>query len=174
MKIYAETERLILRELLPSDDENMFRLDADPLVHSYLGNKPIKTVEEAQNIIAFVREQYESRGIGRWAAVEKSTGNFIGWTGLKLMKEELNGHNNFYDVGYRLIPEYWGKGYATESAIASVQYGFDVLKADVIYGIADINNKASRRALEKTGLQFVEYFTDKGMELAWYRIDKPS
>lgn len=173
MKIFAETSRLILRELLPSDAEGMFELDSDPDVHRYLGNKPITDIEKSREVIAFVRQQYIDNGIGRWAMVEKETDNFIGWAGLKLVKEMTNNHIDYYDVGYRLIKKYWGFGFATEAARASLDYGFDVLKLNDLYGVTDANNLASRKVLEKVGLRFVEAFNEESVPLYWFKISRP-
>lgn len=106
MRIFVETDRLILRELLPQDELGMFELDSDPEVHRFLGNQPIKDIERIREVITFVRQQYVDNGIGRWAMVEKHTNQFIGWTGLKLVKEEFNHHINYYDLGYRLIRKF--------------------------------------------------------------------
>jgi len=149
MEIFLETERLILRELLPTDDKGMFELDSNKVVHEFLGNKPLNNIEQSRKIIEFIRQQYFDNGIGRWAIIEKETDNFMGWTGLKLIKDEINHHSNFYDLGYRLIPKFWGKGFATESAKASLNYGFENLKLNEIYGMCHINNIASRKVLEK-------------------------
>ena len=167
-----ETERLILRELLPADDEGMFELDSDPEVHLYLGNQPVKSIEEARAIIQSVRQQYIDNGIGRWAVIEKSSGNFVGWTGLKLIRELTNNHIDFYDVGYRLIKKYWGKGYATESAKVSLKYGFEQLKLNEIFGITHVDNMKSRKALEKCGLTYIETFERNGIPCNWFRITK--
>ena len=116
MTHYIETERLILRRFKNSDVENIFKLDSNKEVHKYLGKKPIKTLKEAEKIISFFHLQYEERGIGRFAALEKSSGKFMGWAGLKLNKGEqemLNGYTNFIDIGYRFLLSFWGKGYAT-------------------------------------------------------------
>ncbi len=172
MQIFAETPRLILREILPADAPGMFELDSDPDVHRYLGNNPIKTLEEAVAGIAFIRQQYADYGIGRWAVIEKATGEFTGWAGLKYMTETRNGHKNFYDVGYRFIKRYWGKGYATEAAIASVKYGFDVLKLKELFGMADVENVASNKALHKAGLKYVEDFEHGSIRHSWYRLGK--
>lgn len=170
MKIFAETERLILRELLPSDDEGMFELDADPDVHIYLGNKPVERIEQSREIIEMVRQQYIDNGIGRWAVVEKNTARFLGWAGLKLMKTPTNGRVNFYDLGYRFIKRYWGRGFATEAAKASVEYGFDRLKLESICATADVNNTASRKVLEKAGLKCINIFIEDGYEMGWYEL----
>jgi RimJ/RimL family protein N-acetyltransferase len=168
-----ETARLILRPLTEDDAEGMFRLDSDPEVHRYIGNKPIKTLQEAMDVITFIRQQYIDNGIGRWAVIERSTGNFLGWAGLKLMRTYINGHIDHYDIGYRLIPEYWNKGYATESALAWKDHALNTLKVDKIYGVAHIDNAASNRILQKTGLQFVEQFEHEGIQCNWYELASP-
>lgn len=171
-----ETERLILRELLPQDDQGMFELDSNPEVHRYLGNNPIQSIEQSRETIEFVRKQYEDCGIGRWALIEKSSGSFIGWGGLKLIRDTINGESNFLDVGYRLIPRFWSKGYATESARASVKYGFEELMTPRIVGIAHYQNKASRHALEKTGLQYkcTFHFDLWNIDCDWLEIQNPN
>jgi [ribosomal protein S5]-alanine N-acetyltransferase len=135
MQIFVETERLILREILPSDEMGMFELDSDPEVHKYLGNKPIKNIEQARQNIEFIRQQYTDNGIGRWAIIEKEKTNFIGWAGIKLIKETINNHSNYYDLGYRLIRKHWNKGFATESAKASLNYAFNVMKLKEVFGM---------------------------------------
>lgn len=170
-----ETERLILRELRLTDLERLFRLDSDPKVHKYLGNKPVKTLAESEKMLASIIQQYDERGIGRWAAIEKSTGDFIGWSGLRLNTEYvMNGYASFYDVGYRLLPEYWGKGYATESGKAAITYAFNTLKLPEVYGITELGNQASHKALLKIGLTYIEdfYFEEEKMNLRWYNIKK--
>lgn len=169
-----ETERLILRELKPTDLEGMFELDSNPEVHKYLGNKPVKTINESRKILESVINQYKERGIGRWAAIEKSSGDFIGWSGLRLNTEyKLNGFTNYYDVGYRLIKRFWGKGYATESGKVAVNYAFNTLKLPELYGITEMGNQASHNALLKIGLDHVEdfYFEEEKLNLRWYKIE---
>lgn len=173
MKIMLETDRLILRELLPTDIDDLFELDSNPIVHKYLGNRPVKTKQEAETNIQSIIDQYKDRGIGRWAAIEKSTGDFIGWSGLKLNigeKDSLNGKQNFYDIGYRFIPRYWGKGYATESATVILDYGFKVKKYETIAGIALVDNIGSNKVLRKIGLQYIEDFDYEGTKASWYEL----
>jgi RimJ/RimL family protein N-acetyltransferase len=172
MKFHLETERLILRELRETDIEPFFEMDSDPAVHKYLGNNPISTLEQALETINNIRRQYVELGIGRWAMIEKSSGNFIGWSGLKLVTEAWNGHINFHDVGYRLIPKYWGKGYATESCKAALEFGFNTMNLSEIIGTANQENKASRTVLEKCGLTFVEQFMWKDIQCDWLKISK--
>ena len=176
MTFNIETERLILREFRESDLDGMFELDSDPEVHRYLGNKPVKTKEESQRIIASALKQYKERGIGRWAVIEKSSGEFMGWSGIRLNTEyNMNGFTRYYDVGYRLIKRYWGKGFATESGKAAVNYAFNVLKLPELYATTEIGNQASHNALLKIGLHYVEdfYFEEEKLKLRWYKIESP-
>lgn len=157
MKIFIETDRLLLREIVPTDAANLFKLDSDPLVNRYLGNKPIKTLQESADIITYIRQQYDTNGIGRWAVIEKESGAFIGWSGLKL--EDGIRPKAYYDLGYRFIPSFWGRGYATESGLASLDYGFKTLKYLKIAAAAHIKNEASNNVIRKLNMRFIEKFS---------------
>ena len=171
MKIFIETERFLLREILTTDVQGMYELDSDPEVHKYLGNKPVKTIQEVEQTIQYIRTQYQENGIGRWAIVEKSTDEFVGWSGLKLEKQLRKGFQ-YYDLGYRLKRKYWGRGIATETAVASLKYGFRALQLDEICAAADIENIGSNKVLTKVGLQFVETFEFDGAMHNWYKMEK--
>lgn len=167
-----ETERLILRKLIPSDDEAMFLLDNNPNVHRYLGNKPVTSVEESRDYIKNIQIQYIQNGVGRFAVILKETNEFIGWAGLKFITEPVNERLNFYDIGYRFIEDYWGKGYGQEAAKAWLDYGFNQLKIQKICAYADIENKGSRKILEKIGLQQISEFDDEGTACVWLELTK--
>ncbi len=154
LEFHIETHRLILREFRDGDEQGIFRLDSNPIVHTYLGNRPISTLEQAKAVVGLVKQQYVELGIGRWAVIEKSTQEFIGWSGIKHVIQPEHGTETYYDIGYRFIPEAWGKGYATESALEGLQYGFETLNVPLIIGTAHVENKASRRVLEKIGLHY--------------------
>jgi RimJ/RimL family protein N-acetyltransferase len=82
---------------------------------------------------------------------------------------EMNGRTNYYDLGYRLLPQYWGCGYASEAAEASLRYGFEVLQLPVIHATVMRENRASCRVLEKVGLVRTAEFTEAyGGEWYWY------
>ncbi|MBU2526472.1 MAG: GNAT family N-acetyltransferase [Bacteroidetes bacterium] len=172
MKIFVETERLILREILPTDIDGMFELDSDPKVHRYLGNKPITDKDQIVKVINFIRQQYIEHGIGRFAIVDKKTNTFMGWTGLKLETKRINNHQNYYDLGYRLIRKYWGQGIASESAIASIDYAFNILNLEEVYAAAGCENIASNKIIQKVGLNFIQTFYYEDLKCNWYKIDK--
>ncbi len=150
----AETERLMLREFHPeSDAEPMFLLNEDPEVMKYTGDKRFTSVEDS---LQFLRNysDYEKNGIGRWTAELKSTGEILGWCGLKFHNQE-----GFIDIGYRLFQKYWNQGYATESAFEALKYGFQVKNYNEIIGRAHHENLASIRVFEKLGMRKIDVKT---------------
>lgn len=172
MEPIIETERLILREILEEDEKALFELDSDPDVHEFVGKKPIETLEQIKMVITFIRQQYLDYGVGRWAVVEKSSGNVIGWAGLKFIDEKVNGHKDFYELGYRLMKKHWGKGYATEASKAIVEFGFEELEAEDIYAMTDPKNLASKKVLEKTGFKYIETFNFSEEPTDWFKISR--
>lgn len=171
MKIHIETSRFILRDIELFDVEAMYALDSDPEVHRFLGDNPIQTLIEAEKIIVSIRAQYEEFGIGRWAIVDKRTKSFVGWTGLKY-EQKLRKEFNYYDLGYRIIKKYWGKGIATETATASLAYGFKKLNLSKICAAADLNNIASNQILTRIGLQKNGNFVFENTVCNWYELKK--
>lgn len=168
MKIYAETDRLILREIVPEDANAMFEMETDPEVHTYLGMNPVHSIGKIHDAIQFIRKQYTDLGIGRWAVIEKQSQSFIGWSGLKLVTYPINQHTNFYDLGYRFIRRYWGLGYATETAIASLQYGFEKMNLSEIFAMTEAGNISSANVLNKAGMRSIETFDYEGKTHFWF------
>ena len=146
-----ETERLYLRKFELTDAEAVFRYSINPLVSRYTGDAGlVKEVADAKKIITDVWfKDYEEYGYGRLALIEKSSETLIGFCGLKYLPEF-----KLADLGYRMLPEYWGKGYATESSKAALDYGVDTLGMKKIMAMTMIENKASQNVLLKLG--FVE------------------
>ena len=179
MSVHIETPRTLIRELLPEDEAGMFAMDSDPEVHRFVGRRPLSSVDESRAVISFVRGQYITKGIGRWAIVLRETGEFVGWTGFKLIENMVNGYSGHYDFGYRLAQKYWGKGLATEASRAALEYGIATLGLKNIYAMTDVNNNASRQVLEKLGFRLIEIFAydaepdwrDTGDPTTWYKLD---
>ncbi|WP_207425379.1 GNAT family N-acetyltransferase [Pedobacter sp. SYSU D00535] len=169
--IVLETERLYLREITFDDAEAMFEMDADPEVQTFLG-KPIAELQQSLDMIAFIRSQYEENGVGRWAIVDKVEGRFVGWTGLKLIKDTVNGYSGYYDIGYRLLRKFWGRGYAFEATKAAVEYGFNVMNLKTMFAIADANNHASIAILKKLGFSAENLFLYNERDHYWFSIKR--
>ncbi len=170
MELVLETQRLILRKIEISDTEDMYEMDSDPDVHLYLGNNTAKSIDDTKAVVNTILKKYKEDGIGRYAVVEKASGKFVGWCGLNLVKTEMNGHVNFYDFGYRLKKEAWGKGYATEASLAWIKYGLDEKKLKVIYAYAHVDNTASRKILEKLGFKHINVFNLINLPFDWFEL----
>ena len=151
MKILLETERLYFREFTMDDDEMLFEMHQDPEITEYVGDAvPWDSIELTRKILReFIPPQYENK-IGRWAVYMKENNVFIGWCGLKKVDEE-------YDLGYRFIQKYWGRGYATEAVLT---YGVN-LGIENIMGRAAVANVASVNVLKKIGMTFEKYYVDE-------------
>ena len=166
MKIIFETERLLLREFNISDAEKMYQLNSDPDVIRFTGDAPFESVEIAARFLKNYSD-YKRNGFGRWVCIEKSSEEFIGWCGLKKHSHEI------VDIGYRFFKKDWGKGFATESAKASLAYGFNNLNLREIIGRSDAANIASIKVLEKLNMHFWKKESVDGIENAMvYRINK--
>ena len=167
------TKRCVIREILPEDLEGMFELDSNPNVHLYIERKPVKTLEESSAIIQEIRKQYITAGICRWAVIEKETDTFIGWTGFRLNSDVLiSNRENVFDLGYRFIESKWGKGFATETSMACMQYAFEHLDYDPIFGAADVKNEASNYILQKVGLEYIDSFNWDETPHHFYGVSK--
>lgn len=173
MIFHVETERLLLRDIVQEDAEAMFLMDADPDVHRYLGNEPVENISRIHEIIAFIQQQYSTHGIARWAVVEKSGNQFIGWCGLKYITEPIYGSKvDYYDLGYRFNRNAWGKGFATESSKAVIQYAFDKMQLTTLFAMAEKENTASLHVLEKCGFKTIDEFVSYGTPHQFLQLHK--
>ena len=166
MEYIIETSRLGLREFKLDDAEQAYLLNLDPEVLKYTGDVPFTSVKDSRTFLANYSD-YKRNGFGRWAVVLKGTQEFIGWCGLKHHEE------GFVDIGFRFFKREWNKGYATESAEACINYGFEELGLSEIIGRAAAENYGSIRVLEKLGLSFWKKEPCKGIsDSLIYRISK--
>jgi RimJ/RimL family protein N-acetyltransferase len=150
MEVVFTSERLIFRKFTEDDDNLIYELDKDPEVTKYWGGKPIARESAKEILVQTILPQYKNYNYGRWAVHLKTTHTFIGWCGLKY-RPELNK----IDLGYRLMRMYWNKGYATEAAKRTIEFGFKNLHLQEIFAAAHIDNIASINVLKKCGMQYV-------------------
>ena len=169
MNIIIETNRLLLRTFTEDDAALIYELNLDPDVIRYT-HDPIKDLAHASEILEkVIIPQYALYNHGRWAVHVKSTLEFLGWCGLKY-RAELNE----IDLGYRFKKEGWGKGYATEAAYASIQYGFEKIGLQRIVARAEIDNIGSWKVLEKCGMTYIGNEEADRYQVKAYEILNPS
>lgn len=166
MKKIIETNRLYLRELSIADAENFYLLNADKEVIKYTGDKAFDSINEAKSFLVSYNP-YQEYGYGRWAVIDKSNEDFLGWCGLKYSSEV-----DEIDIGFRFFKKHWNKGFATESAKACIDYGFEKLNMQTIVGRAMELNTASIKVLEKIGMTFVGKFEFHLHDGVLYKINK--
>ena len=164
--VILETDRLILREYCEADAAVFLQLNSDPAVMRFVPDPLMKDVEEARRIlVTHPIADYSRHGYGRWACCLKQTGEHVGFCGLKYLPEIEE-----VDLGFRFGRSHWGKGFATESAQASIRYGFDTLRLNEIIGLSHPENYGSIRVLEKLGLQFAGIVKPYGWPMRRYVI----
>ena len=169
MNIIIETNRLLLRTFTEEDAALIYELNLDPDVIRYT-HDPIKDLAHASEILEkVIIPQYALYNHGRWAVHVKTTLEFLGWCGLKYLAE-----SNEIDLGYRFKKEGWGKGYATEAAYASIQYGFEKIGLQRIVARAEIDNIGSWKVLEKCGMTYIHDAEVDGYPVKTYEIFTPS
>ncbi len=157
MRVLLETGQLILRRFTEDDVDNLVELDSDPAVMRYLNGGIATPREQVEREILPRFLSYDERyeGFGVWAAIEKSSGAFIGWFSFRPHDES---RPNEVELGYRLRRAVWGKGYATEGARALIRKGFAELGVQRVTANTYEHNSASRRVMEKVGMTLVRRY----------------
>ena len=168
-EIILETERLYLRKFIPEKDASYFlELVNSPGWLKYIGDRKIHTEEEARRYIeGKVMKAYVEHGYGGYTIIEKSSGKQVGHAGL--YKRPVLDH---FDIGYAMLPQYYGKGYAFEAASAVLKFA-KAQGQGKIYAITVAYNERSIHLLTKLGLKFEKLFRMEGdpEELSLYVIE---
>ena len=152
-----ETERLILRRITEDDTEAVFRLFSNRTVARYLDFPVLKRVKEAEEIVAWCEEIWEERTGLRWGLERKGGDGLIGTCGFHNWA-----HRDFRaDVGYDLLPAYWGQGLMRETLTRVIRYGVEEMALHRIQAMVDPANERSQGLLERLG------FTRERMLREW-------
>ena len=161
-----ETERVRLRLFTMDDLDDLARLFGNPQVMKFLGVdcKPAKR-DEVEIALDSIIRHWERNGFGRFAAISKENGAFIGCVGLRSFEGTA-------ELVYMLDEPYWGKGLATETAEACLKYGFEVHKFERIIALTRPKNMASRHIMDKLGLKFEKENTAFGIFVVQYAITR--
>jgi ribosomal-protein-alanine N-acetyltransferase len=149
--IILETERLVLRRLLPDDLDRLFELYRDPEIRRYFPEGTLTYEETKEELEWFLNGHPEHPELGLWATIHKETGQFIGRCGL--LPWTIHGRAEV-EVAYLLAKEYWGQGLATEAAQAIVDYAFDRLHLTRLICMIYAENQASIGVATRIGMTF--------------------
>lgn len=148
--ILFQTERLIVRTYSEADYKDFFLMNSSEEVMRYI--RPVKNREEAKIYLAEVMLYSKEHPLyGRWAAIEKASGNFAG--SFVIIPVEKT---DYMQLGYSLLPPFWGRGYATELTKGGIEYLFTETDLQNIYAYTEMPNTASQKVLLKCGFEQVE------------------
>lgn len=156
MTLSLRTNRLLLQEMNEHDAANMFALNNNPNVLQYTGDAPFKDIQEAKRFIA-AYDQYKKYRIGRLSVYLIENNKYLGWCGLKYHPKE-----DTVDLGFRFLEEEWNNGYAKESGLACLEYGFLKKEYPTIIARADKRNFVSIRVINKLGFRYLKEELEEG------------
>lgn len=158
------SDRLYVRPYTEDDEAIFFSLNGDEEVMRYI--RPVKSREDSNAFLLENLQFYvDYPGLGRWAMLEKGSNVFVGTFSLLPLE-----HTHDVHIGYALLKEHWGKGYAAEIVKAGVQYAFEVLKLSSVVAITYAENVASQKVLEKNGFVRDGFYGEDGRKDLLFRL----
>lgn len=164
-----ETERLLLHPWREQDSAELVSLFSDPAVVGGRNFPPERIAGFGRSSLS----QWQVRGFGPWAAVDKATGAWVGRIGLDYLDDWPEGDDKV-EVGFELHRAWWGKGLATEGARAALRFGFEEHGLARIISVTAAAHTAARRVMEKLGLTLrgSRYWKSPDVLVVWYAIDR--
>ena len=162
-----ETERLNITTLQENHFDYFFTVRRNPLTMRFIGNGP-QTEGEARITFDLLLKHQKNQGFSLCPVYEKESGKQIGFAGL--IHLGLDEKSPDIEVGYWLLPPFWGKGYATELTKACINWGFQNLNTDFLVGIAHQENSASQNVLRKAGFELIGEVDYRGKKVNRYEI----
>ncbi len=149
-KIFIETDRLVLRDWISSDQALYIDMNQDESVMEFFPS--VVTAEQSLTHIERIRELINGAGYGLFAVERKEDNAFIGFTGFSHPRFKAT-FTPCVEIGWRLASNYWNKGYATEAAKACIDFGFEKMQWKDIYSFTSVLNTRSENVMKKIGMQ---------------------
>jgi len=126
----------------------------------------VKSLIEAKKKFDFILAHQKEYGFSYWAVCDKKTDEYIGQTGV------VTNPDGSVNLCFIFAEKFWGRGYGTETTKSTIKYCFETLGLEKIHAMTTIQNTASRRVLEKSGLRFIEEQPVERFTIAFYEITK--
>jgi RimJ/RimL family protein N-acetyltransferase len=161
------TPRLVLRAFTQEDVEPLYHILRQEDVLRYFPPTDPLPRDRVQKMVLGLLKHWEARGYGLWAVEARSGGQLMGRCGLQWLPDTKE-----VEVDFILGRTFWGQGFATEAARASLRHGFEELEVELVVGIVHVENRASQRVLEKLGMAILEQRQFFGMECYRYAIER--
>jgi ribosomal-protein-alanine N-acetyltransferase len=162
IEIVFETERLLVRHYCGADADNFFLLNGNPEVMRFI--RPVKNREETDLFLAEVMKYSKNNpAYGRMAVFEKQSNTFVGSFAIIPLE-----NSEQMQVGYALLPSYWGKGFATELVKTGLEYVFTQTNLVEIFAVTESMNIDSQKVLLKNGFVFEKTYAEGGKQMNLY------
>ena len=161
--------RLDLRPWVAEDAGELFTILHEKDILRYFPDQSPPSHEKVEGYIEHHLNHWAQFGYGHWAVVSRDSGQLLGWNGLEYLPELKE-----TEVAYLLSRQVWGRGYATEAAVAALRFGFEQVHLESIIGLVHPGNTGSVRVLEKSGLTFLDRVTIWGLDMTRYRLLRPN
>jgi RimJ/RimL family protein N-acetyltransferase len=165
--LIIETDRLLMRPIVPDDLPTLIRLRSDDDVSRYIGGQRMQSPKAIEQRFRFYLACQAQRGYGMSLLLRKTDGEVMGWGGLQPLEE-----TGEIEVGYGFDKPHWGQGYATEMAAAWLRFGFERAGLERIVAVAIPENTASRRVMEKLGMRYERDAEHYGNKCVFYAITR--
>lgn len=144
-----ETKRLVLREILPSDAEDIYSIFSNEDVTKYYGLNTFKKIEQAEKLIEAFTTNFQSEKGMRWGIEKKGISGLIGTIGFNSWSKA----HRRAEIGYEIYPDFWRNGYASEAVAKIVDHGFQEMELTRIGAIVFVENDGSSQLLMKQGFE---------------------
>lgn len=164
--LQIETERLTLRQFTARDWDDFYRIRSDPEVMRFITGAP-PTPEQIKAAFEKTLQRWEEQKFGRLAIRFHDSEELIGWCGLDLLDK-----SDEVEVGYAMLPKFWGQGIASEVAAACIRYGFESLKLERIVAVSFPENVASWKVMKKLGMRYVKNARFYDKDVVYYEINR--
>lgn len=160
MNVFIETPRLFLRQWRQSDQEPFAGMNSDPEVMHYFPEPYSR--ERSNHFFEAIQREFEEHGYGLYAAEEKASGLFMGYIGFHWAKMDLE-FCPCIEIGWRINKNFWNKGFATEGAMACLDFGFNRLGFGRVFSFTAALNIPSERVMQKIGMRLERHFEHPGV-----------
>lgn len=151
-----ESDRLIFRNFTLNDAKDLLFIRSDEEVMRYMDTAAFKSVQDAEKLIQVIQDDLRDKKGITWAIVEKSSNILIGYFGFwRMIPEHCRA-----EIGYALKPDYWGKGYMSETITLMMKFGFSTINLHSVEGNVNPGNISSIKVLEKFGFQKEAHFKE--------------
>lgn len=145
-----ETDRLLLRKMKLDDAQDLFEYASDPEVAEHTTWTAHQSLQDSQDFLRSVMEQYDKQVVASWGVVHKSNLKFIGTCGFISWVP----HHHRAEIAYALSRKFWGQGLMTEAVRTVVAFGFRTMQLNRVQAVCEVENIASARVMEKVGMRY--------------------